>query len=143
MAARGVYLAKYRPSPSTRAHFAIFVPNAPHNRDDVGQTFLSQSTKGTIIHVVGEPMMAGFSLEFKRNYECWGSLDLEELVALGQVDPANSFEPGVTEFIRETIPRSKMEVEATKVRPPPRGQNIRAPIDGVRVLLRKMTRRLA
>ncbi|KKZ68402.1 hypothetical protein EMCG_00171 [[Emmonsia] crescens] len=55
MAPRTASLVTYRSTPTERAHFAIFVPSAT----DDGQR--------TLIDVVGFPM-AGFSLEFKRNY---------------------------------------------------------------------------
>jgi hypothetical protein len=34
-------------------------------------------------------------------------------------------------FGREAIPRARLEREALVVNPPPRGQNVRAPVDGV------------
>ena len=52
---RNLYLIKYRQASTQRAHFAIFVPSA------------ANAQVGTLIHVVGAPM-AGYQLEFKRNY---------------------------------------------------------------------------
>ena len=131
MAYRCVYLAKYRTSASQRAHFAIFIPNATDDGRDLTQGFRSTSCTGTIIHVVGEPLMSGYALEFKRNYECSTSHDLQEMVFLGNVDSTNVYDPSSTKPVRETHPRATLEREATTISPPPRGQNIRAPIDGV------------
>lgn len=55
MASRTVSLIAYRNAATQRAHFAIFIPSAA-NQD-----------LGTLIHVIGAPM-AGYQLEFKRNY---------------------------------------------------------------------------
>ncbi|KAL8409143.1 hypothetical protein RB594_007553 [Gaeumannomyces avenae] len=131
MSSRGIYLAVYRRSTSQRAHFAIFIPNASHDRQDVAQTFRAQSTTGTIIHVVGEPAITGFALEFKRNYECSTSSDLKKLVPLGQVSADNVYDPPSTVSGREATPRGTLEKEATKISPPKGGQNIRDSVDGV------------
>ncbi|KAK3935021.1 hypothetical protein QBC46DRAFT_58986 [Diplogelasinospora grovesii] len=131
MASRSVYLATYRGSASQRAHFAIFIPNAADDSRDLSVDFRSDSTKGTVIHVVGEPVMNGYTLEFKRNYECKDSRDLQKLVRLGTVDAANLYDPPSTKFVKESTPRGTLEREAAKVAPPRGGQNVRAPIDGV------------
>ena len=75
--------------------------------------------------------MAGYTLEIKRNYECSTSQDLRELVLRGYVDKCNIYEPRSSSYIKETAPRSTLESHASTVSPPPRGQNVRAPIDGV------------
>lgn len=134
MTYRSVYLAKYRGSASQRAHFAIFVPNAADSNKDLSREFRSSSCKGTIIHVVGEPVMNGYALEFKRNYECSTSRDLQEMILLGYVDSATLYNPSYSKFMKENHPRERLEREAAMVPPPPGGQNIRAPIDGVRTL---------
>lgn len=131
MSYRSFYLAKYRTSKSQRAHFAIFIPNADSDSDNLGHDFRSRSCKGTVIHVVGEPVMAGYTLEIKRNYECSTSQDLKKLVLLGYVDTCNVYEPKSSSYVKETSPRSTLERHASTVPPPPRGQNVRAPIDGV------------
>jgi hypothetical protein len=131
MAYRSIYLAKYGGSRSQRAHFAIFIPNGDHDRSTLAQDFTSKSSKGTIIHVIGEPVMAGYALEIKRNYECNTSRDLRKLVHLGYVDTANIHEPTSKSYVKEFTTRGILEGHAATVVPPPRGQNIRAPIDGV------------
>lgn len=118
MSFRGVYLAVYLQAKNQRAHFAIFIPNADCDRQDVAQTFTEQRTTGTIIHVVGEPVMSGFALEFKRNYECSTSSYLRKLVPLGQVRSDDVHDPTKTDHEKETTPRGPLEKEATKITPP-------------------------
>ncbi|OAA45522.1 hypothetical protein NOR_03311 [Metarhizium rileyi] len=65
------------------------------------------------------------------NYECSTSRDLQELVFLGYVDSTNIYDPSYTKFVKETHPRQTLEREAAMITPPPKGQDIRAPIDGV------------
>ncbi|KAH6884998.1 hypothetical protein B0T10DRAFT_493094 [Thelonectria olida] len=132
MTHRSVYLAKYGGSKNQRAHFAIFVPNAQHDRKTVSQDFESRPTSGTVIHVVGEPVMAGYVLEIKRNYECSTSRDLKKLVLLGHVDASNVHNPSSADYRKENTAKGPLEQYAARVAPPPRGQNVRAPIDGVR-----------
>jgi hypothetical protein len=138
MTHRSVYLAKYRGSPNQRAHFAIFIPNATDDGRDLSREFRSISCKGTIIHVVGEPVMNGYTLEFKRNYECSSSRDLQEMVLLGYVDPTNLYNPPYTKLVKENTPRETLEREAAVVPPPQGGQNVRAPIDGVSTLSKSL-----
>ena len=132
MAYRSVYLAKYRGSPSQRAHFAIFIPNSTNDNPDLDKDWKSKPCMGTVIHVVGEPLMKGYSLEFKRN-ECSTSPDIHELVFLGTVDSTHIHDPPSPNFVREAHPREALEQEIATIAPPPRGQDIRAPIDGVSV----------
>jgi hypothetical protein len=60
--------------------------------------------------------------------------DVQELVLLGIVDSAHVHVPATEAFSREAVPRSRLEREATAVDPPPRGQDIRSPIDGVCIM---------
>lgn len=131
MTNRSVYLAKYRTSSRERAHFAIFIPYAQHDRPDLSQTFKSHDAKGTIVQVIGEPLMSGYILEFKRNYDCSPDPTLKVLKYLGSVEDSHLFEPGSDEFVQESTPRSQLEREAKKIPPPRKGQDVRAPIDGV------------
>ncbi|KAH7313871.1 hypothetical protein B0I35DRAFT_436037 [Stachybotrys elegans] len=131
MSSRSVYLAKYRHTASQRTHFAIFIPNLSLEGRHVGSDFRSMSTQGTIINVVGEPLLAGYTLEIERNYECKEQRDLRELVFLGFIEAGNVFEPENTDHVNGDKPRCTIEEEAARVRPPPRGQDVRAPIDGV------------
>ncbi|GIZ38822.1 hypothetical protein CKM354_000222300 [Cercospora kikuchii] len=131
MPTRSIYLAKYRTSSRERAHFAVFIPNAQDDRQDLSQTFKSHEAKGTIIQVIGEPLMSGYILEFKRNYECSTDPALEILKYLGSVEGIYLFEPESVELVQESTPRSQLEREAQKIPPPRKGQDVRAPIDGV------------
>lgn len=134
MAYRSVYLAKHRASGSQRAHFTIFIPNVDGDRETLAHDYGSRPCSGTVIHVVGEPLMAGYALEIKRNHECSTSEDLKELVLLGHVDISHIYGPELKTEIKETketTPRSTLERYASTVKPPPRGQDVRAPIDGV------------
>ncbi|KAF7559328.1 hypothetical protein G7046_g4826 [Stylonectria norvegica] len=132
MAQRRVYLAKSRTSTQQRSHFGIFIPNAVHaDKDLTNLNFRSSECSGTIIHVVGEPVMAGYALEFKRNYDASRCPELKMLVPLGLVDVGYLYEPVTPEVTREDTPRAVLEREAVRVTPPPRGQNVRAVMDGV------------
>lgn len=131
MSSRSVYLTKYRFAINQRHHFAIFIPNAADDNKDLTRIFKSTPCRGTIINVVGEPVMMGYTLEIKRNYECSTSPDLQEMVPLGFDDPINLYNPPNTLLAKEDLPRATLEHEAARVPPPSKGQNIRALIDGV------------
>lgn len=131
MSLRSVYLAVYRLTPRQRAHFSIFIPDAVVEGQDISTQFKSTSCKGTIIQVVGEPLMAGYQLEIKRNYDCKDYRDLDKLVLLGQVESSDVFDPEDDIFKSDDSPRAPMERLAAQITPPRKGQDIRAPIDGV------------
>lgn len=126
-----VYLAKSRMAASQRAHFAIVITSPADTHNDLSRDFRSVSWKGTVIHVIGEPVMNGYVHEFKRNFTYSASQDLQEMVYLGQVDAVQVYLAADGKLIRENTPRSGIEREAITIRPPPGGQNVRAPIDGV------------
>ena len=132
MSSRAVYLAKYGPK-SSRGHFAIFVPNLKYNSNTLETDWRKGHCVGTIIHVVGEPLMAGFALEFKRNYDCFLSTGLLKLLLLGAINDTYLFQLDSDKIVREAVPRCLVETISSKVRPPPKGQDIRAPIDGVSI----------
>ena len=131
MVRRTVYLAVYSRTARTRAHFAIFIPNQSCNARDLSVETGPDPAIGTIIHVIGEPVMNGYVLEFKRNYDSKGSRELQKLVCLGDVDDTLVANPSTKLFSKDNVPRSALERVAAQVPPPPRGQNVRAPIDGV------------
>jgi hypothetical protein len=80
--------------------------------------------------------MSGFAFEVHRNYSTQAYPDLKQLVFLGKVDDSILHNYPETEpEIRENTARSLLERVAESVTPPPKGQNIRAPIDGVRTQL--------
>ncbi|KAK2591469.1 hypothetical protein QQS21_010845 [Conoideocrella luteorostrata] len=130
MSSRAVYLAKYRSAQNQRAHFAVFIPNAEHSHRDLAQDFAAAKCQGTVIHAVGEPLMAGYTVDIKRNRDCSNVPDLRGLFRLGQVETANVYEPPPGIESADTA-RTTIEREALSVPAPPRGQDIRAPIDGV------------
>ncbi|QGJ00614.1 hypothetical protein CEK26_002058 [Fusarium fujikuroi] len=132
MPARSLYLAKSGGGANQRSHFALFIPNAEYDRDTISEDFRSLKAIGIRIHVVGEPLMSGFAFEVHRNYNTQAYPDLKRLVFLGKIDDSILHEYPETEFeIRENKPRSLIERIAASVPPPPKGQNICAPIDGV------------
>lgn len=118
MATRQLYLLKYRNSSSQRAHFGVFVPSA------------ADTHVGTLIHVVGAPM-AGYSLEFRRNYKPAESNEPHETVSVGQI--ANQFvrDETHTQRVRDNKPNGPIENLASTIRPPGISQNFLAPVDGV------------
>jgi hypothetical protein len=132
MPSRRFYLAKYRRSSNQRWHFSIFIPNANYNHVDLSRNPNEVQCKGTIIHVVGEPV-GGYSLQFKRNYECKDSQQLQEMVLLGQVDDSIVFNPTDTRFLTEVSTRARIDKEAAAVLPPSGHQDVRAPVDGVSI----------
>ncbi|KAG5795043.1 hypothetical protein H9Q69_005886 [Fusarium xylarioides] len=132
MPRRSLYLAKSGGGANQRAHFALFIPNAEFDRDTISEDFQSFKAIGTRIHVIGEPLMSGFAFEVHRNYNTQAYPDLKQLVLLGKVDDSMLHEyPEAEPEIRENTARSLLERVAESVTPPPKGQNIRAPIDGV------------
>lgn len=140
MSTRPLYLAKYRQTTTQRSHFALFTPSHAYNRSTLITDYKSQPTKGTIIHLVGEPLMSGYALQFKRNYECSTDRELSQLVLLGTVGEANVWDGDGGAFHVEDTPRGVLEREAMFVKPPPRGQDVRAPIDGVSFTIMEFTR---
>lgn len=142
MSRREVYLAKTRISPTLRAHFAIFIPNENCDRPKTDLTidFWLRPSIGTIIHVVGEPAVAGFSFEVKRNFDTSTERFLQEMILLGSVDPMhlsganNAIDITDDAVVRDREPKGRLEEVAALVTPPPGGQNIRIPVNGVRTL---------
>ena len=132
MSQTSVYLAKFSSGPSKRSRFGIFFPNPDFDRADLSNDFRSQATVGTQIHVVGEPLMAGYMLEMKRHFDVQNDRELRALVRLGSVDSTNLHrDDSLDSMIRDYVPKSAVERLADSVPPPPRGQDVRAPIDGV------------
>lgn len=133
---RPVYLALHPGGPNSRTHFAIFIPHANlADKDLAVPTFKDAPCAGTIVQVVGEPLMSGFVLEFKRNFDCSTAHDLRRLALLGNVDTENIYDGDFSggSPVVDAVPRSRLEMEATRVPPPPKGQDLRRPIDGVRL----------
>ena len=133
MPSRRFYLAKYRTAPSQRAHFAIYIPDEATDTVTLAQDYKTSRTNGTLINVIGEPVMSGYVHQFKRNHELNTAYDLSELILLGTVDAKDVHEPSSTTAVEECTPRGRLEREAVAIAPPSRGQDVRAPIDGVSV----------
>ncbi|CVL08449.1 uncharacterized protein FPRN_13230 [Fusarium proliferatum] len=132
MLTRSLYLAKSGGGVNQRSHFALFIPNAEYDRDTISEDFRSLKAIGIRIHVVGEPLMSGFAFEVHRNYNTQAYPDLKRLVFLGKIDNSILYNyPEIESEIRENTARSLIERLAESVPPPPKGQNICAPIDGV------------
>ncbi|KAJ4018725.1 hypothetical protein NW752_005853 [Fusarium irregulare] len=126
-----VYLAKFSSGPSKRSHFGIFFPNPDCDRADLSNNFKSQATVGSQIHVVGEPLMTGYMLEMKRHFDVQNDRELRALIRLGTIDGSNLHRDGFLDtMMRDYVPRSTVERLADSVAPPPRGQDVCAPIDG-------------
>lgn len=130
MTRRTVYLTKSGPR-SQRSHFGIFIPKAYCDRPTLCDDWERRNCQGTQIHVVGEPLFAGYALEFKRNFDLTGAQGMQKLVLLGSVDEAIINDSTSGPFFTESISRCPLEEVATRVSLPPKGQDVRAPIDGV------------
>ncbi|GJN68192.1 hypothetical protein PLICBS_002235 [Purpureocillium lilacinum] len=92
-----VYLALHPGGPNSRTHFAIFIPHANlADKDLAVPSFKDASCAGTIVQVVGEPLMSGFVLEFKRNFDCSTAHDLRRLALLGNVNTENIYDGDFT-----------------------------------------------
>lgn len=115
---RTVSLVAYRSTTRQRVHFGIFIPRA----DD--------PNKGTQIHVVGAPMI-GYALEFKRNYSPADSPDPSRRWVIGQIACRYIVDSPKNEGDTDATPRGDLELIASQVKPPPAGQNVLMPIDGV------------
>jgi hypothetical protein len=118
MATRTIQLISYRNSSKQRAHFAIFVPSG------------ANPDLGTLIHVVGAPM-AGYMLEFKRNYSPTMTQERHEMYPIGEVLADNIVESTSNDRSRDNKPGDKLEREAAQVAPPRISENFRAPVNDV------------
>ena len=121
MSQTSVYLAKFRLGPSKRSHFGIFFPNSDCDRADLSNDFRSQATVGSQIHVVGEPLMAGYMLEMKRHFDVQDDRELRALVRLGSIDSTNLHSnDSLNTMTRDYVPKSIVERLADSILPPPR-----------------------
>lgn len=119
MAPRTVSLVSYRNSSAQHAHFAILVPSS------------SDENRGTLIHVVGAPM-AGYSLEFKRNYDIALTTQLYTIYPIGQIDSQHIVDSAAgTTSKGANHNGGAIEVAATQVAPPAISQNFLAPVNDV------------
>lgn len=75
--------------------------------------------------------MMGYAVQVKRNFNGADTGTLQSLILLGHVDDESIWEPASSEYVEESHTRSTIEKVAGGIPPPPRGQNIRAPVDGV------------
>lgn len=118
MTTRTVSLISFRNASSQRAHFSIFIPSATDPR------------RGTLIHAVGAPM-AGYVLEFKRNYSPVLTQQHHEIFPIGQVNSANIVDFSGTAMTTDSTPRGDIEVAASQVPTPRISQNFMAPVNDV------------
>lgn len=130
---RNIYLIKSRNSSRMRAHFGILIPNTDtctqdlhlHTTDPETPPFL-----GTVIHVIGAPM-AGFHLEFKRNFDANRDQELKEVILVGSINGIHVADPPFTNFSREDKPICTVEAVATQIPPPRKSENFLAPVNDV------------
>jgi hypothetical protein len=101
-----------------RAHFAIFVPSARDERT------------GTLIHVVGAPM-AGYRLEFKRNYCPEASNQPHTVTNIGQVYASHIVDSTSGLQSIDDRPNGNIELVAAQVPPPRISENFLQPVNDV------------
>jgi hypothetical protein len=78
--------------------------------------------------------MAGYRLEFKRNYIPGNSQQLKDYVPIGSVFAGNIVDSSPTAAATiDTTARGNLELVAEQVRPPPISENFRAPVNGVSI----------
>lgn len=118
MAPRTVSLIAYRNAATQRAHFAIFIPS-PTNQDI-----------GTLIHVIGAPM-AGYQLEFNRNYSLVLTQQPHTRHVIGQIDSQYIVDAADDAKSKDSTPKGAVELAASQVSPPGISQNFLAPINDV------------
>ncbi|KAL6400319.1 hypothetical protein AUP68_16017 [Ilyonectria robusta] len=114
-----------------RAQFGILIPNTDtctqdlhlHTTDPETPPFL-----GTVIHVIGAPM-AGFHLEFKRNFDANRDQELKEVILVGSINGIHVADPPFTNFSREDKPICTVEAVATQIPPPRKSENFLAPVN--------------
>jgi hypothetical protein len=119
MSTRTVFLLVYRVQRNQRAHFGIWIP------------YEESGVEGTVIHVVGAPMV-GFMLEFKRRYNPKETARHPELVPLGSIDRQHMHIFEGDKGIDDT-PRGDLESVATQIQPPRISANFMAPVNDVRL----------
>ncbi|KAL6251368.1 hypothetical protein RBB50_001577 [Rhinocladiella similis] len=117
MAPRNLSLIKYRQSSTQRAHFAVFVPSA------------AKVNVGTLIRVVGAPM-AGYRLEFKRNYNPTESQEPHTIVPIGETPSQLVVDSTNNARTQDDTRKGPIENVAKSVAPPGISQNFMAPVDG-------------
>lgn len=75
--------------------------------------------------------MAGFSLEFKRNYSPADTVQPHTIVPIGDVYANNIVDYTTTGRSNDATPRDNIEIIASQVPPRRISQNFLAPVDGV------------
>ena len=118
MAPRTIYLVSCRNAAHQRAHFSIFVPYA------------ADPEVGTRIHAVGAPM-AGYTLEFNRNYSPAASNQPQQTWAIGEVDSQHIVESTRTERTNDSKPQGDIEKAASQCPTPGISENFMAPVNQV------------
>ncbi|OAL74425.1 hypothetical protein A7D00_0016 [Trichophyton violaceum] len=99
-----------------RARFRIFIPS------------VTDQDVGTLIHAVGAPM-AGYKLEFKRNYSLKDTQQQYTRYDIGQLDSQYIEDSPGGALIRDSVPKGAVEVAASQIPPPGISQNFLAPVN--------------
>jgi len=73
--------------------------------------------------------MAGYMLEFKRNYSPTMTQERHEMYPIGEVLANNIVDSTDNERSRDNKPRDNLEREAARVPPPRISENFRAPVN--------------
>lgn len=131
MATRPLWLIKCRQSKAQRAHFALFIPHASDAHKDPNDRVVE--CRGTVIHAVGAPM-TGYKHEFKRNFDCRASPDLQEAIRIGSVSAGEGFVRDAEVSSFDDNATGILDGEALRVRRPGVSQNFLAPVDDVSAL---------
>lgn len=115
---RTIYLISFRSSAGQRAHFGVFVPS-PANVQ-----------VGTLIHVAGSPM-AGYRLEFKRNYSLTATNTPKTMFPIGEIAEQHILHSTNSARSSDNTPRGDLERAASQIPPPGISQNPMVPVNNV------------
>ena len=96
---------------------AVFLPNPNVANQNPLAENPSINSKGLIIHAVGSPQ-TGYSHEFKRNYDCTASANVESAVHVGWVRADLVPVPQNEKIAVENDARGWIDTYALHVRPP-------------------------
>jgi hypothetical protein len=118
MAPRTIYPISFRNAAYQGAHFAIIVPSAANPQE------------GTLIHAIAAPV-AGYTLQFKRNYAPEASKQLHQSWAIGEVDSQHVVDSTGTDKTNDSNPRGHIEKVASQCPTPRISENFMAPVNEV------------
>lgn len=75
--------------------------------------------------------MAGFHLEFKRNFDANRDQELKEVILVGSINAIHAADLPFTNFSKEDKPICTVEAVATQIPPPRKSENFLAPANDV------------